>query len=83
MKPIPLLSAQISTLPDKPGVYQFLGKEKEIIYAEGEVEISDIKQNLILTEKAEYDKSKNLAKLKIDLVQKRYFNGLEDLLKHG
>jgi phosphoribosylformylglycinamidine synthase len=28
-------------------------------------------------------KSKNLAKLKIDLVQKRYFNGLEDLLKHG
>ena len=32
MKPIPLLSAQISTLPDKPGVYQFLGKEKEIIY---------------------------------------------------
>ncbi len=37
-------------------------KEKKIIYAEGGVEISDIKQNLILTEKAEYDKSKNLAK---------------------
>ncbi len=37
-------------------------KEKKIIYAEGEVEISDTKQNLILTEKAEYDKSKNLAK---------------------
>ena len=37
-------------------------KEKEIIYAEGEVEIIDAKQNLILTEKAEYDKSKNLAK---------------------
>ena len=37
-------------------------KEKEIIYAEGKVEISDIKQNLILAEKAEYDKSKNLAK---------------------
>ena len=36
-------------------------KEKKIIYAEGEVEISDAKQNLILTEKAEYDKSKNLA----------------------
>ncbi|MBO6486121.1 MAG: hypothetical protein HVK37_00230, partial [Pelagibacteraceae bacterium] len=27
-------------------------KGKKIIYAEGEVEISDIKQNLILTEKA-------------------------------
>jgi len=37
-------------------------KGKKIIYAEGEVEISDTKQNLILTEKAEYDKSKNLAK---------------------
>ena len=37
-------------------------KEKKIIYAEGEVKISDTKQNLILTEKAEYDKSKNLAK---------------------
>jgi len=28
-------------------------------------------------------KSKNLVKLRIDLAQKRYFNGLEDLLKHG
>ena len=28
-------------------------------------------------------KSKNLAKFRIDLAQKRYFNGLEDLLKHG
>jgi LPS-assembly protein len=37
-------------------------KEKKIIYAEGEVEISDTKQNLILTEKVEYDKSRNLAK---------------------
>ncbi|SVD16031.1 uncharacterized protein METZ01_LOCUS368885, partial [marine metagenome] len=40
----------------------YVDKEKKIIYAEGEVEISDTKQNLILTEKAEYDKSKNLAK---------------------
>ena len=39
-----------------------LDKEKKIIYAEGGVKISDTKQNLILTEKAEYDKSKNLAK---------------------
>ena len=39
-----------------------LDKEGKIIYAEGEVEISDAKQNLILTEKAEYDKSKNVAK---------------------
>ena len=37
-------------------------KGGRIIYAEGEVEITDTKQNLILTEKAEYDKSKNLAK---------------------
>ena len=28
-------------------------------------------------------KSKNLVKFRIDLAQKRYFNGLEDLLKHG
>ena len=28
-------------------------------------------------------KSKNLAKFGINLAQKRYFNGLEDLLKHG
>jgi len=28
-------------------------------------------------------KSKHLAKFKINLAQKRYFNGLEDLLKHG
>ena len=28
-------------------------------------------------------KSKSLVKLGIDLAQKRYFNGLEDLLKHG
>ena len=28
-------------------------------------------------------KSKNIAKFRIDLAQKRYFNGLEDLLKHG
>ena len=28
-------------------------------------------------------KSKNLAKFKINLAQKRYFNGLGDLLKHG
>ena len=28
-------------------------------------------------------KSKNLAKFRINLAQKRYFNGLEDLLKHG
>ncbi len=28
-------------------------------------------------------KSKNLAKFRIDLAQKKYFNGLEDLLKHG
>jgi len=28
-------------------------------------------------------KSKNLAKFRIELAQKRYFNGLEDLLKHG
>ena len=28
-------------------------------------------------------KSKNLVKFKIDLGQKRYFNGLGDLLKHG
>ena len=27
--------------------------------------------------------SKNLVKFRIDLAQKRYFNGLEDLLKHG
>ncbi len=33
-----------------------LDKERKIIYAEGKVEISDTKQNLILTEKAEYDK---------------------------
>jgi lipopolysaccharide assembly outer membrane protein LptD (OstA) len=39
-----------------------IDKEGKIIYAEGEVKISDTKQNLILTEKAEYDKSKNLAK---------------------
>ena len=28
-------------------------------------------------------KSKNLVKFRTDLAQKRYFNGLEDLLKHG
>ena len=28
-------------------------------------------------------KSKNLVKFRIELAQKRYFNGLEDLLKHG
>ena len=28
-------------------------------------------------------KSQNLVKLRVDQVQKRYFNGLEDLLKHG
>ena len=28
-------------------------------------------------------KLKHLAKFKINLAQKRYFNGLEDLLKHG
>jgi len=28
-------------------------------------------------------KSKNLVKFRIDLAQKRYFNGVEDLLKHG
>jgi len=27
--------------------------------------------------------SKNLVKFRIDLAQKRYFNGLEGLLKHG
>ena len=39
-----------------------IDKERKIIYAEGEVEITDTKQNLILTEKAEYDKSKKIAK---------------------
>jgi len=28
-------------------------------------------------------KSKNLIKITVDMMQKRYFNGLEDLLKHG
>ncbi len=28
-------------------------------------------------------KSKNLVKIIVDILQKRYFNGLEDLLKHG
>ena len=28
-------------------------------------------------------KSKNLIKTTVDIMQKRYFNGLEDLLKHG
>ena len=28
-------------------------------------------------------KSKNLVKITVDILQKRYFNGLEDLLKHG
>ena len=28
-------------------------------------------------------KSQNLVKLRIDLAQKRYFNGLGDLLNHG
>jgi len=28
-------------------------------------------------------KSKNLIKTTVDIIQKRYFNGLEDLLKHG
>ena len=28
-------------------------------------------------------KSQNLVKLRVDQGQKRYFNGLEDLLKHG
>jgi phosphoribosylformylglycinamidine synthase len=29
------------------------------------------------------NKSKNLVKTTVDIMQKRYFNGLEDLLKHG
>ena len=29
------------------------------------------------------NKSKNLVKITVDILQKRYFNGLEDLLKHG
>jgi len=28
-------------------------------------------------------KSKKLVKITVDILQKRYFNGLEDLLKHG
>jgi len=28
-------------------------------------------------------KSKNLVKIIVDILQKRYFSGLEDLLKHG
>ena len=38
-------------------------KDGKIIYAEGEVKIIDTKQNLILAEKAEYDKSKKWQKI--------------------
>ena len=37
-----------------------LNKETKIIFAEGNVQISDIKKNIIFAEKAEYDKSKEL-----------------------
>ena len=39
-----------------------LDKEKKIIYAQGNVEISDVRKNLIFSEKAEYDKNREIIK---------------------
>ena len=39
-----------------------LDKEKKIIYAQRNVEISDVRKNLIFSEKAEYDKNREIIK---------------------
>ena len=42
-----------------------LNKDTKIILAEGNVQISDLKKNVIFAEKAEYDKSKELMRLSL------------------
>ena len=37
-------------------------RDNQIVYGEGNVEISDVEKNLIKSEKAEYNKAKNLLK---------------------
>ena len=55
-------------------VKQFLSKKKISFAVLGKFSGDQININY---------KSINLAKIIVDIAQKRYFNGLEDLLKHG
>jgi len=55
-------------------VKQFLSKKKISFAVLGKFSGDQININF---------KSKNLVKITTDIARKRYFNGLEDLLKHG